>query len=245
MTSERTRSHIIEDLNTMADKYVTKKALGPDGKQMRLIMDAVLPLCRKPRVLELGYGSGHWTRQLVKRGFDVTVVEGSSVLCKRCRNAFGTSVKVRHSLFERFSPSRSYDSIIASCVLEHVHDPYKLLKLMKSWLAINGDLHIIVPNALSLHRRIGLKMKILADQLELSKQELEVGHKRVYTPDILKTDLRKADLHLNFLKGVFVKPLSSDRMMDWPDELFNAFNELSVDLPEHTAFLYANCSRKK
>lgn len=244
MKTVRSDSKKIDTLNKMADKYFTEKALGPDGKQMRFVMDAVLPHCRKPKALELGYGSGHWTRRLLEGGFYVTVIEGSSVLAERCRRTFGGAVKVVHSLFERFKPEQAYATIIASCVLEHVEKPEVLLGLMRSWLAPKGNLHIVVPNALSLHRRLGVKMKILSDQLEFSKQELGVGHKHIYTAKIFKKQLEQAGLAVDFIKGIFVKPLSSQQMMNWSDELLEAYNKLSDELPEYTAFLYAKCSKK-
>ncbi len=234
----------IKYLDVMADKYITEKALGPDAKQMGFIMNAVLPHCLGPKVLELGYGSGHWTKRLVTLGFDVTVIEGSAVLAKRCKNFFGERVKIVHSLFEKFKPKECYGSIIASCVLEHVENPQNLLLLLKSWLGNNGSLHIVVPNALSLHRRIGLKMKMLSNELELSPQELEVGHMHAYTRDIFKKQLEEARLKVNFIKGIFVKPLSSGQMIDWPDSLLEAYNKLSEELPDYTAFLYGNCSKE-
>jgi carbamoyl-phosphate synthase large subunit len=234
-----------KSLDEMANKYFTPKALRPDRKQMDFIMEEVFSNCKGPRVLELGYGSGHWTRRLVDLGFDVTVVEGSRVLADHCRSRFGKSVKVIHSLFEKFTPNERYDTIIASCVLEHTKDYRLFLKLLRSWLSEKGNLHIVVPNALSLHRRIGLKMGLLKDPMELSPQELEVGHHHSFTTDIFKKELERSGLKVNFLKGIFLKPLSSGQMMDWPEGLLEAYNKLSGDLPEYTAFLYANCSQKK
>jgi trans-aconitate methyltransferase len=231
-----------ESLDGMANKYFTPKALRPDRKQMDFIMDTVLSCCKGPKILELGYGSGHWTKRLVDSGFDVTIIEGSNVLAEHCLSRFGDSVKIARSLFEEFVPKECYNTIIASCVLEHVKDYKHMLKLLKSWLHEKGDLHIVIPNALSLHRRIGLKMGLLKDPMELSPQELEVGHYHSFTPDTFKAELKKSGLKINFMKGIFLKPLSSSQMMDWPEELLEAYNKLSDDLPEYTAFLYANCS---
>ncbi len=231
-------------LDSMAEEYFTQKALGPDSKQKEFIIKAVMPHCSGPKVLELGYGNGHWTRKLVDMGFEVTVVEGSSSLVKHCRNTFGKSVKIVQSLFEEFEPTESYQTIIASCVLEHVEDPKKFLSLLRSWLDNRGKLNIIVPNALSLHRRVGLKMGMLSNPLQLSPQELEVGHRHAYTTEIFKAQLEESHLQINFIKGVFLKPLSSGQMMDWADDLLEGYNELSEELSEYTAFLYANCFKK-
>lgn len=230
-------------LDEMSDKYFTEKALGPDRIQMGFIMDAVLPYCTGPKVLELGLGSGHWSQKLIDKGFDVTVVEGSAVLAEHCRLKFGKSVQVINSLFEEYNPVATYHTIIASCVLEHV-DNYKLfLNLLKSWLHENGNLHIVVPNALSLHRRIGVKMGMLDHLMQLSPQELEVGHCRTYNKDIFKAQIEESGLKVDFISGIYVKPLSSGQMIEWDEKILKAYNELSNELPEYTAFLYANCSK--
>ncbi len=229
-------------LNSMADKYWTEKALGPDAKQMDFIRARVLPYCKGPKVLELGCGNGAWTEALTAKGFDVTVVEGSELLIDSLQKKMGASVKLVHSLFEEFQTADKFQTVIASCVLEHVENPAQFLSLLKSWLAPGGDLHIIVPNALSLHRRVGLKMGLIQHPLELSSQELEVGHRHSFTLESFREKLELASLKVNFIKGVFLKPLSSGQMMDWPENLLEGYNSLSDELPEYTAFLYANCS---
>ena len=232
-----------KSLDNMAQEYHTSKALGSDRQQTEFIIDAVLPHCKGNRVLELGCGAGLWTRKLVDLGFDLTVVEGSSILAKRCRDNFENSVKVVNALFEEFVIEDTFQEIIASCVLEHVANPKLFLALLRSWVEPEGNIHIVVPNALSLHRRIGFKMGMLADPLQLSPQELKVGHRRSYTAEKLKSQLDESQLKVHFVKGVFLKPLSSIQMMDWPDALFKAYNEIGEELTEYCAFLYANCSK--
>ena len=87
------------------------------------------------------------------------------------------------------------------------------------------------------------KIGLLTDPLQLSPQELEVGHRCAYTIDTFRVQLEKAQLRVNFIKGIFLKPLSSGQMMDWPDALLEGYNRLSEELPEYSAFLYANCSK--
>lgn len=243
MGNSQIETETMKYLDAMADKYATEKAHGPDAKQMEYVRRVVISKCKGPKVLELGYGSGYWTKQLMNKQFDVTIVEGSAILVKHCEESCGGRVRIVHSLFEKFQTQESYNSVIAAFVLEHVDEPAHFLSLIRSWLDEKGSLHIVVPNALSLHRRIGLKMKMLSHQLELSPQELEVGHKRAYTKESLKKEIEEAGLQVNFTEGIFVKPLSSGQMMDWSNDLFDAYNELSDELPDYTAFIYANCSK--
>ena len=209
---------------------------------MGFIMDAFLSHCSGPEILELGCGNGNWTRKLAAQGNRVTVVEGSAILAEELKREFGASIAVVHSLFENFRPAGKFDSVIASCVLEHVEDASSFLSLVRNWLKPGGHLHLVVPNALSLHRRVGLKMGLLSHALELSPQEIEVGHRRAYTYESFREELEATCFKIDFIKGIFLKPLSSGQMLGWPDALLEGYNQLSDDLPEYTAFLYAKCS---
>ncbi len=231
-------------LDEKAAVYFTDKALGPDRKQVSYIREAVVPQCKGPKTLELGYGNGIWTRQLYEKGLDITVIEGSSKLAKKAEEDFAGSVRVVNSLFEDFITDESFDTVIASCVLEHVVDPMFFLGKLKSWAHAGSDVHITVPNAVSLHRRIGLKMGLLKNPLELSPQDIEIGHHTSYTLEIFRDQLESAGFEVNYIKGIFLKPVNSAWMMDWTDELLDAFNEMAEELPEYSGFFYANCGIK-
>ena len=172
----------------------------------------------------------------------MSVVEGSSVLAQNLRVKVGERADVVHSLFEEFKPSGAFNDVIASCVLEHVSDSNEFLCLVRSWLSEAGHLHVVVPNALSMHRRVGYHMGLLDDPMALSPQELEVGHRRSYTAATFQSELEGSGLVVNSIKGIFLKPLSSAQMLEWPDALLDGYNSLSDELPEFTAFLYADCT---
>lgn len=229
-------------LDEKASVYFTDKALGPDKKQVSYIRETVIPYCKGPKTLELGYGNGVWTQRLLEKGLDVSVIEGSARLAQKARGTHGARVRIYHSLFEDFKTDEKFDTIIASCVLEHVVTPEDLLKKIRSWAHRESDIHFTVPNALSLHRRVGLKMGILKHPLELSSQDIEIGHHTSYTIDSFKKQLEQAGFRVNFLKGIFLKPVNSALMMDWSEQLMDALNEMAKELPEYSAFLYANCS---
>lgn len=232
-------------LDQMSDKYFTEKSSGPDRLQMDFIRDKILSECKGPKVLELGCSNGDWTEKLADKGLDVTVIEGSSLLVKKIKRKLGDRVKIVHRLFEEYRPPELYHSIIAACVLEHVEDSTDFLRRISSWLAPKGCLHIVVPNALSLHRRVEFKIGLLKEPLELSPQEIEAGHRRAYTLKSLRQELQGAGLCAHSIQGIFLKPLSSGQMLNWPRSLLEGYNALSDELAEYTAFLYARCSNQK
>lgn len=147
-------------------------------------------------------------------------------------------------MFEEYTADRPFDAVIASCVLEHVGDTRNFLQRILGWLKPEGVLHATVPNALSLHRRVGLCMGMIQDPLQLSLTEIAVGHQRSYTRESFEQELADGGFGVNFVQGVFVKPLSSPQLVDWPDAILKGYDRLADTMPECAAFLYAHCSKK-
>lgn len=199
---------------------------------------------RGPKVLELGCSSGIMTQELVKKFPKVVVVEGSQKYLQQAQKRVENKAVFHLSLFENFQTEEKFNSIIMTHVLEHVKNPVFLLKKVKRWLAKKGTIHIIVPNALSLHRRIGQKMGLLKNLTDFSPRDKKVGHRRVYNFQTLKKDVEKADLKIVHYEGVLLKPLSHKQMEKWPRKLISAFFEIGKELPEYCAEIYLICRPK-
>jgi len=144
------------------------------------------------------------------------------------RKKYGNKLNIIHSLFEEYEPKEQYDSIVMSCILEHVEDSVSVLKKAASWLKPDGVIIDIVPNMISLHRRIGYHCGMLKSLDELSENDHAVGHRRLYTVESLKDEINQAGLFPGELQGVFLKPLSSDKLIDWSDKLLEAFDKMGI-----------------
>ena len=198
------------------------------------------------RVLEMGYGEGHFTLELVKKGFDTTLLEGSRVLIDKVREKYGNAVKCEHSLFEEYHAGQPYDAVIATHVLEHVDDPVSLLKNMRNWVRPEGKIICIVPNAESIHRRLAVIMGLQPKLDTLSKRDELVGHQRVYSLSELKRDIETAGLETTGATGFQLKVLPNSMMLNYSAELINAFNVISAQLPpEILANIAVTAVRKK
>ena len=127
------------DKDAMNDKFIEDAAQIYTQKWVFEQMEG----CRS--VLELGFGEGHFTHELVERGFDTTVIDGSDFLLGKAKELYGDRIKVVHSLFEEFVPQEKYDCVLATHVLEHVDEPVILLKHMKNWISANGRLSSLFP----------------------------------------------------------------------------------------------------
>lgn len=198
---------------------------------------------RGPEVLELGCASGVMTRLLLTRFPRVDVVDGSQKYIDQLKPEFGDRVKFELALFEQYQTTKRYNDILLARALEHIDDPVNLLQKIAGWLDRKGwnCLHIVVPNADSLHRQIGVAMGMLESVTSLSERDRKYGHKRVYTRQLLEEHVRKAGLSVDFIKGIYLKPLANAQMEQWPKELIDAFYEVGRRYSPVCAELYLKC----
>jgi len=137
--------------------------------------------------LELGSADGIMTTKLCEEFENVTVVDGSEIFLKQIKGSIkAENVSLVCSMFENFQANEKYNTIFMTHILEHLDEPVELLRRSKEWLADKGHLLIAVPNANSLHRLIGVKLGMLSKKDELNEQDIILGHKRVYTPELFK-----------------------------------------------------------
>jgi len=185
---------------------------------------------KNTKVLELGFGDGVVTKSLVSSGSNLTLLEGSKLLFDKAQELY-PHISCKYTLFEDFKPNIKYDLILASHVLEHLDNPAELLKTMYKWLSDNGLLIIVVPNKNSLHRQLSVLMGLQPELDTLSKRDLLVGHKRVYSLEMLENEAIEAKFIVREKKGFFLKILPNSMMLDYSDQLLKAMNHISFNLP--------------
>jgi len=184
-------------------------------------------------ILELGFGEGNFTEELVKRNYNPTILDGSEILLEKAKLKFRNLVKTEHALFEEFNPQTNYDAILATHVLEHVDDPVLLLERMRNWLSPNGIIIIIVPNCESIHRQLAVIMGLQSSLDTLGERDKLVGHQRVYSFDTLESDIIKAGYNILDKKGFFLKVLPNSMMLNFNPKLIEALNQISNILPNN------------
>lgn len=160
--------------------------------------------------LEFGPATGEGTAYLLDHFDSVVAVDGSQQavdqLDKRYRTAKLSAVCSR---FEDFHSATPFDTVVLAHVLEHVDTPHETLQIAKRLLAPGGVLIVDVPNAMSLHRQIGVEMGLLGKVTDLNETDHSLGHKRVYTPDTFRQEILDAGLRIVHFGGVFLKVLSN------------------------------------
>lgn len=237
--------HRLDSIVTSMEEADDRR-LSPNYFLLRYRIKSLLPRLKGSRVLELGCAEGGMTKALVECFPRVVIVEGSQVLLKRARQ----NVKARNatfccSFFEDFEPDGTFSSIIMSHIIEHLDNPIAFLKRASKWLAPKGLIHIIVPNAEALNRRIGKEMGMLKRLDELHERDRRVGHLRVYSRKTLFTDIKAAGLKIVHWDGIFLKPLSDAQMQGWDEKLLDAFFEVGRELPEYCSEIYVECTPKE
>lgn len=190
-------------------------------------------ISQSDKILDLGYGDGLYLKFLKDHKM-LTIVEGSKKLFERAvRHAaeLNSNASIIHSFFEEFEPNEEFDVIIASHVLEHVDDPELLLSRVKKWLTPNGKLIIVVPNAESFHRKLGVIIKLQNRLDELSTRDHAVGHLRVFTLQSLNKIILNQGFKVVGNRGFFLKVLSNAQMINLSHDVIRGLCELSNELP--------------
>lgn len=184
------------------------------------------------RVLEMGYGTGLITGELLARGVPIEVLEGSPKLCEVARVRHGAAgLAVHEALFEEFAPAEPYEAVLAMHIAEHVDDPVALFEMVHRWLTPGGAIVVVVPNAESLHRRLAVRMGLQEHLDDLSPRDHLVGHQRVYDLHRLRADLARAGFTAEEEFGYQLKTVPNSMMAEWPEELLAALIEISGEIP--------------
>jgi SAM-dependent methyltransferase len=206
--------------------------------------------------LELGCATGESTIKMLDYADTIDVVEGSiknietsQKKINRLQSSVSSRVKFHHSDWFAFDYALShYSDIVFFRGLEHLSEPDRLLKQIKGSLTEDGRIHIVIPNALSLHRKIGVSMGLLKSTYELNERDKKVGHFKVYDRHQVEELLRKAGYEIITWKGIFLKMLPNDEMLRLyknNPEFIKALFSIGNEFPEQCAEIYICAKPKK
>lgn len=227
-------------MNKNLDKYQFSSYEGFNAQLMRWRYEAFEIYYRGRTCLELGSADGQGTEFLLNHFEQVTAVDGSKEAIARLRQKLANpKLTAIHSHFEDLDISVKSDTVILAHILEHVDHPATILAAAKRFVKPKGVIIIDVPNALSLHRQIGVEMGLLKHVTDLNDADRSIGHQRVYTPAAFKAEIATAGLKIQHFGGVFMKLLSNAQTeaLFSPDQL-QAFLEVGKHYPEIASEMY-------
>ena len=193
--------------------------------------------------LEIGCGGGSSTEKLCGLCHDMEVIEPSLKNIELLRRR-APDVVCHNVLLEDFKAQRKYDFIFFLNVIEHVEDPIASLKVLHNLVKDEGLIFISAPNCMSLNRRAGYKMGLLKSYDQMAPKDYEVGHRRLYTVDMLTDHCNQAGLRILAMKGIYLKPLSELQMTMLGEDVIRAFYKLGEEVPHLCAGLFAIATKK-
>ncbi|AYF43046.1 type 12 methyltransferase [Halobacteriovorax sp. BALOs_7] len=192
-------------------------------------------------VLEIGLGDGAFTELLNSKFKRTIAVDGSSKAIEILSNNDKLKeVEFVHSYAESIPANIKSKNIVMSHILEHINEPIEALKNIKNNNMLDETvLYISVPNAMSLHRQVAVKMGLLNKETDLNDRDITLGHVRVYTPETLKRDIISSGLNIIEFGGVMIKPLTNRQIeKDWNKDIINGYIELGNHYPEICGDIY-------
>lgn len=200
-------------------------------------------------IIQMGYGCGAIVQHIKNKGVHITVLEGDALLCKHATRIHDkdTNVEIIHTRFEEYNiENNTADLILANHILEHVDDSIDIVRKTAEWIHDEGTIFFTVPNANSLHRRIGVEMGLLGSVYDLNEQDMKVGHQRVYDTVHFLSDIQAGGYSVREHGGFNLKLVSQKQMREWSNELLEAIYRVSLDCdPEICSNLYALCQKNK
>lgn len=199
-------------------------------------------------VLSLGIGHSIVTDCIMdelKQGLQLyTILEGA----KNIADAFSAKVndsrvEIVHTYFEDYETERQYDVIEMGFVLEHVDDPAEILLKYKKLLKKGGTCFVGVPNAASLHRRIGFEAGLLEDLYCLSPADMELGHKRYFDLNAISGLIVEAGFKIKATTGLLLKPITASQMkqLGWGEGIYSALLTIGDSYPELSNCILIEC----
>ncbi len=174
------------------------------------MIKSFVPFFNQGSLLELGSFKGDFTKRFLSHFSDVTCVEASDIAIKEAKDKLDGKVNFVNSRFETATLPKRYDNIVLTHVLEHIDDPILVLKrINEEWLAKDGRLFLVCPNANAPSRQIAVKMGLVTHNAAVTPAEAEHGHRCTYSLDTLERDAVTAGLKVVHRSGIFFKALAN------------------------------------
>ena len=215
-----------------------------------LMIRSFFPFFQNGKCLELGSFKGDFTRRLLGIFDSITCVEASNVAIKSAQKKLPSSIKVINNTFENVLLNEKFENIVITHVLEHLDDPVSILKRINNeWLADNGRLMLVCPNANAPSRQIAVKMGLISHNAAVTPAEAEHGHRCTYSLDTLERDAVAAGLKVIHRSGIFFKALANfqwDRLLQTDiisKEYLEGCYQLGHIYPDLCSSIFLVCER--
>ncbi|ASJ09324.1 ubiquinone biosynthesis protein UbiE [Thermococcus siculi] len=162
------------------DWYRTKTGSYVDRTEKRLVFSMLRS--KSGRALDLGCGTGNYTLELKRRGFDVIGLDASEGMLEIARSK-GLNC-VRGDAYNLPFPDNSFDLVLSVTMFEFIHEPEKVVREIHRVLKPGGEVLIGTMN--------GRSLWFLFKRLKSIFTETAYRYARFYTPGELEELLERA-----------------------------------------------------
>lgn len=214
------------------------------------MLESFKPFLRPGNLLELGSFKGDFTQRLLSQFDDITCVEASGVAIEEARQKLKDKVRFINATFESATLPTQYSNIILTHVLEHLDDPVLVLRRINDeWLADEGRLFLVCPNANAPSRQIAVKMGLISHNSAITEAEAAHGHRATYSLDTLEAVVVKAGLTVSYRSGIFFKALANfqwDKLLGTDiisKEYLDGCYKLGQQYPDLCSSIFLMCER--
>ena len=139
---------------------------------------------------------------------------------------------------------RAPDFIVCSGLLNEIEQPEGTLTAAKRLLGSHGVVHVNVPNAYSLHRKLAKAMGIIETEKQLTGRNRQLAQYRVYDFDSLIALAGATGFRVIDQGGYFIKPFTHAQMESisglLSEEMLDGLWRLGRELPELASEIYVN-----
>lgn len=230
------KPELMDQLDRIFEKYSEEQ--GFENVLLKFKIRSVLPFVLGPSVLDIGCGVGFLCGLLSEQVETVVGLDGSASKIARAKvlNA-AANISYVCTLFEDWTSSERFATIVATNVLEHMADAQTFLGRCRELLSPGGRLIVTVPNALGFHKRLGRYMGLTDDLYALTEADREKGHFRVYDRQQLEAEISSVGFDILHSGGILLKPLSHRQMETWDLKVVDALYEMGKELPDYCSSL--------
>jgi dTDP-4-amino-4,6-dideoxygalactose transaminase/SAM-dependent methyltransferase len=247
-------------LRTYEDTYLGDAGFESNllGARQQLILD-LLQRERPRRVVEVGCGADMLARRAREEGLlaeQWVVVEPSRAFAQLARDAAteDASLVVVESFFEDSVPELLaiagglVDMVVLSGLLHELESPAVVLHAAREILSSTGLLHVNVPNAFSLHRRLAQAMGLIPDVHHPSERNRELEQFHVFDRESLRATVQDAGFIPEDEGGYFLKPFTHAQMLSirglLSPTMLQGLWQLGRALPDLASEIYVNARRR-
>jgi len=248
----------MEDLDQYADAYEGSFPYARDNHGVltaysKELVDTCRKFERDADILSLGIGYEIVSRaiglHLAGKIASYTAIEGSRVLIDRYKKNVDLpyGFNLVHGYFENFETDKRFDAIEMGFVLEHVSDPALIVDRFSKLLKPEGVICAAVPNALSMHRVLGVRAGLLNDPYALNEWDIRLGHKRYFDRTSFRSLFEEQGLQIMREAGLMLKPFATSQMdaLNLPEAVWNVLFHSGDLAPDYAYGIYAEVCRRE